>query len=219
MTEDSSRCDYQLIDGNIFDNEFRKRNVCICQQCNCITLRPHGLSADIVKYFGEYTNSYGRRKAKPHSKNTATLETRGRPGTIDFCEGIPCVANLFGQFFYGSSSNVHYSSRSYLDLHIREGVNNDTGANRLVYFRSCLDHLINDLQNKYTYIDTVVFPYLIGCGMAGGDWTQYEHIINTFANRLKENNIHVFVIRNDDAVKATRQYHSKRFGRNVIGAK
>nr|BDT62207.1 MAG: wsv206-like protein [Penaeus semisulcatus majanivirus] len=200
---------YHIIEGDIFADKFRKKNVCICQQCNCITLKPHGLSADIVKHLGEYANSYGRRRAKPNTVNTATLETRAEPGTVDFCEGTPCVANLFAQFFYGSSSRVQYLSRKYLDPHIREGVNNDTAAKRLMYFKSCLNNLMVDLRNKYTYIDTVVFPHRIGCGMAGGSWADYQNVLLQFADKLSEDNITVFEVRNDAAIEATKRYHSR----------
>nr|BDT62501.1 MAG: wsv206-like protein [Melicertus latisulcatus pemonivirus] len=179
--------------GNIFDKMYRKPNVCICQQCNCVTMIPHGLSLDVVREFGSYANSYGRRKRL--TRNIANVETRDKPGTIDFCRGTPCIANLFGQFMFGKSKGPHMIPKTHEDEHMKQWKMKDTKENRLVYFGTCLEELHKELMNA-TDIDTVVFPYRIGCGLAGGDWFKYMKLIDKFTRELqtKRDNVKVFVL-------------------------
>nr|GBG35402.1 wsv206-like protein, paralog 2 [Marsupenaeus japonicus endogenous nimavirus] len=168
--------------GDIFAPEFRKENICICQQCNCVAMKPHGLSKSIADTFGAYTNPYGRRKAQ--SKNIASYATRSDPGTIEICKGVPCVANFFGQYMYGKPGEYQHSS---WDTNIKDGINKDTSRDRELYFEICLNELYEELTTTHTEIDTVVFPYNIGCGPAGGNWTRYEEMISRFADRFTEN--------------------------------
>ena len=41
---------------DIFDDKNKRPNICIIQQCNCIRLKPHGISLDFVKKLGDYAN-------------------------------------------------------------------------------------------------------------------------------------------------------------------
>nr|BDT61848.1 MAG: wsv206-like protein [Penaeus monodon endogenous nimavirus]GBG35560.1 wsv206-like protein [Penaeus monodon endogenous nimavirus] len=186
------------IKGDIFDRQYRRSSVCICQQCNCVTMIPHGLSYDIVREFGSYANSYGRRK--PLTRNIATIKTRGTPGTVDFCEGKPCIANLFGQFMFGKSTGSQMIPKQYEDDHMKQEKIKDTKANRLLYFEACLEELLKFLDTTYTEINMVVFPYRIGCGMAGGNWFSYLNLIKKFAKELqaiRDNNIKVIVVQKE----------------------
>ena len=202
---------YTLIRGDIFDDKYRKANICICQQCNCITLRPHKLSADMVLKFGSYTNSYGRRtpRNKMSNCNIASVDTRPKPGTIEFCKGVPCVANLFGQFFFGKPSDTkqcYFDNSS--DDHMEMGIRNDKSSNREAYFKSCLDRLHYDLVNIHTDIDTVIFPYEIGCGAACGNWKIYENFINQFAGKLKNEKKYTKIVYNLEKMKDRKQFFS-----------
>ena len=40
-------------------------------------------------------------------------------------------------------------------------------------------------------LESVAFPYQIGCGLAGGDWKQYRAALEDFAERVKERNVKV----------------------------
>ena len=74
----------------------------------------------------------------------------------------------------------------------------DTVAHRLAYFEKCLKKLeeaVVVLQKERTEITgakemelqtkiVIVFPERIGCGLAGGNWTEYKLRIEQFANRL-----------------------------------
>ena len=155
----------------------------IVQQCNCVTIKSHGLSNAINNKY-PYADMYSQRKAK--SGNMA--KTADTPGTckimVPHSPGDPHVACLLGQYYPGKSGN--YWSKSY--THVKEY--DDSTENRLLWFEQALDSLENQLANDYTDITTVGFPYNIGCGLAGGDWKKYRKLLEEFA----ENNNHLQII-------------------------
>lgn len=57
----------------------------------------------------------------------------------------------------------------------------DLAADRIRYFKSCLAHL-TELRPAIT--KGVAFPCFIGCGLAGGDWTVYNRMIEDFAHKV-----------------------------------
>lgn len=85
------------------------------------------------------------------------------PGTISI---VPIaqkgcgVVNLFAQDGYGSEANRKEKKQ------------------RLVWFKECLNRL-----GELPEVQTVSFPYKIGCGLAGGEWDQYDGLIREFAAR------------------------------------
>ena len=68
---------------------------------------------------------------------------------------------------------------------------NETEIVRLEWFEHCfkeIDRLIDD-------INTIAFPYWIGCGLAGGDWKKYLSLIEEFSKTLeKKDKGDVFII-------------------------
>ena len=72
------------------------------------------------------------------------------------------VINLFGQIAGGKPKP-----------------NKESAEQRLQYFRAGLQK-ISEIQN----LESVAFPYLIGCGLAGGDWNLYLNEIQNFANNV-----------------------------------
>ena len=124
---------------------------CIVHQTNCVT---HGRAAGLAAaIFHKY----------PWSDIYATRQEYGEPGSISVHAGSldeHKVINLNGQFFPGQP-------RFYSGF--------DSEKARLHYFHSALLE-IGDLNVK-----SVAFPYKIGCGLAGGDWTAYHKMIRDFA--------------------------------------
>jgi len=59
----------------------------------------------------------------------------------------------------------------------------DSGENREKWFAAGLE----DLGNKATArgIHVVAMPFLIGCGLGGGDWPAYLLMIQTFAAKFQ----------------------------------
>ena len=144
----------QFIRGDIFSKRFRNPETCIIHQCNCITIIPYGLSKSIVKQFGEYANSYGRRLRL--SRNIAAVRNRPRPGTIEFCKDrqilLHCLPN-------SCLVNLHDGIRIIFDNHIKKGIRKDTKKHRLLYFKQALANLSDFLVNSE--INTIVFPKVL----------------------------------------------------------
>lgn len=144
----------KTIDGDIIESKEK----CIVHQCNCITEKSLGLSAQVFKAF-PWANIYAERKS------------RSIPGTIDVREKDgKIIVNLFGQLYPGKPTS--YESKEM----------------RLKWFKNGLDLLSSYIKNSRVtspnHINSVAFPYKIGCGLAGGDWKKYVNFIEIFA---KEN--------------------------------
>ena len=112
------------------------------------------------------------------------------------------------------------NGRSWFDEHLQDGNKKDTEEYRLVYFRQALaklkDYLLefnnddddkdkkdsNNNNNKLK-INTIVFPYKIGCGLAGGEWEDYKREIERFAKELllltktRRKKIDIFIVRKE----------------------
>lgn len=95
-------------------------------------------------------------------------QTWGTVGTIrihsDFAGGAN-VINMFAQLKPGKASGPL-----------------DNKTKRAEYFADC----IQAIKAQVPKDATIVFPYGIGCGLAGGDWPTYETILKEFA---KTNNV------------------------------
>lgn len=55
----------------------------------------------------------------------------------------------------------------------------DSKDDRMRYFQMSLD----DLSGKIPADASLAFPWKIGCGLAGGDWTVYERILEEWASK------------------------------------
>lgn len=128
----------------------------IAHQTNCVTNKAAHLSADVFERF-PYANIYADREIYDEPGNVIV---RGNG------EDQRYVANLLAQFYpgkprYPDSKKDGYRARQF-------------------YFFSCLKDitLIRDL-------DSIAFPWGIGCGAAGGDWNFYHALIDKFAEHIK----------------------------------
>jgi O-acetyl-ADP-ribose deacetylase (regulator of RNase III) len=142
-----------VIEGNILTATEQY----IAQQCNCVSVKTHGLSREIARKF-PYADLYARRKG---GKNI------DKPGTITVCgdesKNERYVICMFSQ--YGISKPGSYGQKDVCD----------SFQQRLKWFKKCLE-LISELRPQ-----SIAFPYKIGCGLAGGSWTQYKKCIDDFA--------------------------------------
>jgi hypothetical protein len=146
----------------------------IAQQCNCCTVKAHGLSASIATRF-PWANVYKRRKSIGKGRNNAviksmpgTIEIDSKPETIlDHLVGPTTtkfkIIHMFAQYCPGKPNAF---SRYYDDTP-------DSFKDRKKYFKKCLD-----LIDKDPNITVVEIPYLIGCGLAGGSWKDYEKMLD-----------------------------------------
>lgn len=130
------------------DNILNAPEKFIAHQCNCVTTNARGLALTInTKY--PWANIYKRRKNYITDKPGQVIEVSksGAPHTI-LC--------LLSQFHPGKHSNNKYK---------------DTYSNRKQWFQQCLNIL--DGSNY----DLIAIPYGIGCGLAGGIWTDYLEML------------------------------------------
>lgn len=144
----------------------------IVQQCNCVTQSSHGLSQQIEQTY-PYVTLYSERKSP------------SLPGTCVWFEGKadqPIVACLLGQYYPGRSGRFSRGTKYGPALY-----GDDTPEQRLIWFQAALQELQAQLKNKDGW--SVVFPYRIGCGLAGGAWNQYRPLLDHFT----EDNRHLRV--------------------------
>lgn len=153
----------------------------IVHQCNCLTTGAAGLAADMFRAF-------------PHA-DVYTDGSNRVPGTVDVRGGKPNgdgayergVVNLFGQFRPGKAA--------------RAGLTSDTAAIRLRWFQTALV----ELSERGAELESVAFPHLIGCGLAGGDWAAYSQLIEDFAATVAKHGVSVAVVQRSPG--AWRQQH------------
>jgi O-acetyl-ADP-ribose deacetylase (regulator of RNase III) len=110
----------------------------------------------------------------PAANDYANVKNR-TPGTINIHQvGVnKFVVNMFAQNSPGKPS--FYETK---DL-------------RLKWFKSCLDKLCEYANDKVVF----GFPYLIGCGLAGGDWDNYERLIKEFSDKVADKKAQVLIIK------------------------
>lgn len=136
----------------------------LCHQCNCITVKGAHLSGDVFERF-PYANIYIDRLHSGKRDIPGTIIIRGRDPTNE-----RLIINMLAQYYPGKS---------------RFGT--DTASLRQQWFQSCLLAIseIPDLQS-------LAFPYNIGCGAAGGDWSTYKQMICKFAKTIPTTKITIY---------------------------
>ena len=85
------------------------------------------------------------------------------------------VINMLAQYFPGKPKYPH----GILDGH----------ESRMIAFKSCLDKIA-----KIDNLESIGFPYMIGCNMGGGDWIEYRSLIKKFSDDNKNIKTKVYKI-------------------------
>lgn len=173
----------------------------LVHQCNCVTVGARGIAKAIFAkwpqancYRNRVASGKGKGKGKGNINNYFTTTSNGSgggqsqggkgkggqgkvppstPGTIDIAPVGPphkqqVVVGLFSQRYPGLPKSGH---------------GDDSKDVRFGWFVECLEKLavhINTLPEA-THDVEVAMPYLIGCGLAGGNWPRYEDFIKTWA--------------------------------------
>ena len=166
----------------------------IVHQCNCLTVKAHGLSAQIAMKYPWGNVYFYRRSREPWRRpwhgyrNLAIPADRKEPGTIQILRnpGLDIVKNsneethlvpkkpdvivLYAQWDFGKGGYNRTLSH-----------HRDTPQERERWFAQCLEELgqCDSYQN-------LAFPYQIGCGLAGGYWSRYLSMIQDFAAKYKK---------------------------------
>lgn len=161
----------------------------LLHQCNCLTVRPHGLSQTLAAAWPAYANAYGARTPIDTGRNCATADTRAvlgtyavaRPPSADVAG--PAVVALFAQWYPGKIG-VRYARTAYPPP--PDGLP-ETASRRLAWFKQALAALADgELRAGTTRPDARVgVPMRIGCGLAGGNWRLYRAALDEFAAKLR----------------------------------
>ena len=145
----------KIIPGSIINSEAKY----IAHQCNCLTTYGAGTAKAIFDSF-PYSDIY-----KTREKCFDWEKSRDKPGIIIIKgngQDQRFVINMLAQVFPGKPK-------------YNEGV--DSSESRLKYFRKCLIEIL-----KIKDLESISFPYGIGCNLAGGDWEKYFKMIDGFSN-------------------------------------
>jgi O-acetyl-ADP-ribose deacetylase (regulator of RNase III) len=70
--------------------------------------------------------------------------------------------------------------------------NNDSESMRQKWFKNALNNLYDQITDNIEDEIQIGFPYKIGCGLAGGDWSVYKKMIDDFAQLDERMNIKIF---------------------------
>lgn len=106
----------------------------------------------------------------PYANIYGDRTERDKLGTIDIRgngEDQRYIINILAQYYPGSAVYP-----------------NDNPSIREAAFRECLCQI-----SRIPNLVSIAFPYMIGCGLAGGNWDRYYQMIETFS----ENNPNVDV--------------------------
>lgn len=126
----------------------------ICHQCNCKSKKALGLAFDLFKMH-PWANIYSKRKGNEE----------GVPGTI-----VPIKPPGPG---YGVINAL-------AQYHPRTPRTGDTARMRVQWFQACLK-AIEEMLPAFDGPTSLAFPFMIGCGLAGGDWPAYQALLERFA--------------------------------------
>lgn len=161
--------------GNLLDADEHY----IMHQCNCCTLKSHGLSAQIANKWPE-CDLYAKRPKK--TKNaTSKPDTPGQCILLPTKDGKKGVICALAQWAPGKPGQWEEKYIHFMGCRPNKP---DTKPQRVEWFKECICHLERWwIANGNPLIGV---PANIGCGFAGGDWTVYKDI-------LEESSIHFVV--------------------------
>ena len=136
---------------------FEAKEKYLCHQTNCVTKKAAHLSKDVFEKY-PYADIYTAR-TEPDKPGHIIIRGNGLDQRY--------VVNVLGQYYPG---HPKYPLSTLDGKRVREK-----------YFYHALIRLaqVNNLES-------VAFPWRIGCGAAGGNWEHYLGIITNFADYIDE---------------------------------
>jgi len=129
----------------------------LCHQCNCVTNRSAHLAQTVFHHY-PYADVYTARK-DPDVPGTIIVRGNGNDQRY--------VIALLGQYYPGTPK---YPLSSLDGTKTRER-----------YFHKALIAVA-----KIPNLESIAFPWRIGCGAAGGNWEYYLSTITNFAKYISE---------------------------------
>lgn len=162
---------YNIIKGDILETDFQY----IAHQCNCVSSGWSGLAYGIFEKF-PYSNIYDERNRGKYVHIPGEIYIRGNGADKRY------VINFTGQIYPGYPSDTKFLQFI------------DSAPNRRKFLYDCLME-IAEIKN----LKEIAFPYRVGCGLAGGNWDEYEILLKKFAVYVeKKCGAEVFVLRNEN---------------------
>ena len=153
-----------VIINTIQGNLLEAKEDYIAQQCNCITCNAHGLSQSIIDKW-PHGDPYGTKRRD--TRNKCIKEDRDKPGTIRILKGKPNIICIFGQWGPGKAGG------RWSDYYPLYRGRKETAEDRLKWFKKGIRKIEKQIDPKYD----IAIPYRIGCGLAGGKWSEYKEIL------------------------------------------
>lgn len=135
----------------------------IAHQTNCVTNRAAHLSAAVFSRY-PHADVYSGRIV-PNDPGTISIKGNGTD--------LRYVINMFGQYYPGSP---RYPNSAKDGFEVRKK-----------YFFNCLKAIA-----EIPDLNSIAFPYGIGCGAAGGDWSFYHSLLNKFAHFKSDTSVFIY---------------------------
>lgn len=151
---------YQLIEGDLLLAEAKY----LCHQCNCVSDKSAHLAETVFTHY-PWADIYAPRAEYPYDARPLAGEEPGNIIIRGNGEDKRYVINILGQLFPGKPRYPESLTDGYVT--------------RQFYFRDALLKIV-----KIHSLESIAFPYNIGCGAAGGDWNIYEKLIDIFASKI-----------------------------------
>lgn len=148
---------FEVVQGNLLDSDAQY----LCHQCNCVTNRAAHLAAAVFARF-PYANIYQER-SYPHAPTDANSDSPGHIVVRGDGQNQRFVINMLGQYYPGKPKFPDGS---------RDGFKARQSA-----FQQCLTRI-----SQIIGLHSLAFPWMIGCGAAGGDWSTYLPLIEQFSD-------------------------------------
>lgn len=129
----------------------------IAHQCNCVTTYAAGMAKSIFDKF-PYSDVYSNRLIHNHP---ATIEIMGNGQDQRY------VINMYAQYYPGKPKYPNS--------------NLDGQVVREKYFHKCLLQVA-----RIPDLESIAFPWRIGCNLGGGVWEHYLGTLTNFAKYVEE---------------------------------
>lgn len=155
----------KIINGNILDSTEQY----IAHQCNCVSNNgAAGLARTLFDHY-PYADVYSGRPLGTHKPGDIVIRGNGKDERY--------VIALMAQYYPGGPWNRRYRPNDYVT---------DSPQAREAYFAKCLSKLLQ------LNMESIAFPYKIGCGIAGGNWDNYSRMLDDF-NKESKNKINIVI--------------------------
>jgi len=174
---------FEIVKGDLLEAKEKY----IAHQCNATSNQAGGLAHYLFKRF-PYANIY---KHRPYPY---------KPTGPDFPGHFVLTGNGIDQRFVINMLAQYYPGDPVGDASLL-----DSRKKREAYFTSCL---VSMAQIKN--MESIAFPFKIGCGLAGGDWDTYLKMLQVFDIGVNmKQNVRVVVYDNGDAIEKSLTYRRR----------